>query len=126
MKSLNFGKVFPAILLVCLLVTASGWAQTGTSSVRGVVTDKTGAAIVGARVTVVSAAQGLQREGATDGAGAYEFVGLPPGSYVLAIESKGFRRFEQKNLQLQVNSPATVNATLEAPESPDALLDRMR
>ncbi len=113
MKSSNFGRVFFAILLVSLLVTVGSWAQTGTSSVRGVVTDRTGAAIVGAKVTIVNAAQGLHREGATDGAGAFEFPALPPGSYVLAIESKGFRKFEQKNLQLQVNSPATVNATLE-------------
>ncbi|HEY6269851.1 MAG TPA: TonB-dependent receptor [Candidatus Acidoferrum sp.] len=113
MISSKLGKVFFAILLVCLFVSVTGWAQTGTSSVRGVVTDRTGAAIVGAKVTVVNAAQGLHREGSTDGAGAYEFPALPPGSYVLTIETKGFRKFEQKSLQLQVNSPATVNATLE-------------
>ncbi len=112
MVSIRFGKVFFAILLVCLFVNG-GNAQTGTSSVRGAVTDKTGSAIVGAKVAVVNAAQGLHREGATDGSGAYEFLGLPPGSYVLTIETKGFRKFEQKNLQLQVNSPASVNATLE-------------
>jgi hypothetical protein len=113
MISFRFGRVFFAILLVSLVVAVGSWGQTGTSSVRGAVTDKTGAAIVGAKVTLVNAAQGLHREGATDGSGAYEFLGLPPGSYVLTIETKGFRKFEQKNLQLQVNSPATVNATLE-------------
>jgi hypothetical protein len=99
--------------VVLMFAVASAWAQTGTTSVRGTVTDKTGAAIVGARVTVVNAAQGLHREGATDGTGSYEFLSLSPGSYVLTIETKGFRKFEQKNLQLQVNSPGTVNATLE-------------
>jgi Carboxypeptidase regulatory-like domain len=88
-------------------------AQTGTTSVRGAVTDKTGAAIVGAKVTIINAAQGLHREAVTDGSGGYEFLALSPGDYSLMIESKGFRKFEQKNLQLLVNSPATVNATLE-------------
>ncbi len=36
-----------------------------------------------------------------------------PGTYALTIEKAGFRKYEQKNLQLQVNLPATVNATLE-------------
>ena len=113
MKASRFGKVFFAILMVCLFGTVSAWAQTGTTSVRGAVTDKTGAAIAAAKVTVSNAAQALHREGATDGTGSYEFLALPPGSYLLTIEAKGFRKFEQKNLQLQVNLPATVNATLE-------------
>jgi len=99
--------------VVLMLAAACAGAQTGTTSVRGAVTDKTGAAIVGAKVTVINAAQGLHRETATDGSGAYELLALPPGSYLLTIETKGFRKFEQKSLQLQVNSPATVNATLE-------------
>jgi hypothetical protein len=43
----------------------------------------------------------------------YEFVALQPGTYELTIESKGFRRFEQKGLQLLVNNPATVNVELQ-------------
>ena len=121
MKSIHFVKVFFALLTVCLFVIIAAYAQSGTTSVRGAVIDKTGAAIVGAKVIVVNAAQGLHREGATDGSGAYEFLALPPGSYVLTIETKGFRKFEQKNLQLLVNSPATVNATLEVGASSEII-----
>src|SRR5439155_1798426 len=113
MYSFSLKRNFLAGLVIFLFATACAWAQTGTTSVRGAVTDKTGAAIVGAKVTVGNAAQGLHRETDTDGSGAYEFLSLPPGSYVLTVETKGFRKFEQKNLQLLVNSPATVNATLE-------------
>ena len=113
MYSHSMKRNFLVGFIVLVFATACAWAQTGTTSVRGSVTDKTGAAIVGAKVTVVNAAQGLHRESLTDGSGAYEFLSLPPGSYVLTLETKGFRKFEQKNLQLLVNSPATVNATLE-------------
>src|SRR5579859_7127285 len=99
--------------LAVLFVVASVWAQVGTTSIRGVVTDKTGAAIVGARVTLVSSAQSIQREMETTQSGEYEFLALPPGTYTLTVAMASFRNFEHKNIQLLVNSPATVNATLE-------------
>ena len=117
----KFGRVFFAILMACLFAAVSGYAQTGTTSVRGTVTDKTGALIAGAKVTIVNAAQALHRETATDGTGGYDFLALAPGSYVLTIEAKGFRRFEQKNLQLQVNLPGTVNATLEVGSASESI-----
>src|SRR5580704_5774377 len=100
-------------LAVLLLVGTCAWAQTGTTSLRGAVTDKTGAAIANARVTLNNIDQGLKRETTTDNTGEYEFIALPPGAYSLTVELTGFRRFEQKNLQLQVNLPATQNVGLE-------------
>lgn len=88
-------------------------AQVGTTSLRGTVTDKTGAAIVGAKVTLVSSGLAIQREMQTNQNGEYEFVALPPGNYGLAVEMASFRKFENKNVQLLVNSPTTVNVTLE-------------
>ncbi len=99
--------------LAMLFAITCAWAQTGTTSVRGVVSDKTGAAIVNAKVTLVNSSQGLKRETTTSGTGEYEIVALPPGTYALSVELTGFRKFEQKNLQLQVNLPATQNVTLE-------------
>src|SRR5260370_11383538 len=113
MKASRFGKVFFAILMVCLFVTISAYPQVGTTSVRGVVTDKTGAAIVGAKVTLSSAAQAFRREMQTNQAGEYEFLALPPSGYVLTVEMASFRKFENKNVQLLVNLPATINVTLE-------------
>jgi hypothetical protein len=104
------------ILIYCvafLFAVTCVWAQTGTTSLRGVVTDKTGATVANAKVTLVNIAQGVKRDSATSNAGEYEFLALPPGTYSLTVELPGFRRFEQKNLQLLVNSPATQNVTLE-------------
>lgn len=102
------------VLLCALLFAAIGaWAQTGTTSVHGVVTDKTGAAIVGAKITLENSSQGWTRETSSGPAGEYDFLSLPPGTYVLTIEKTGFRKFEQTHLQLVVNLPATINATLE-------------
>ncbi|MFI5072700.1 MAG: carboxypeptidase regulatory-like domain-containing protein [Terriglobales bacterium] len=96
-----------------LFAVACAWAQTGTTSLRGVVTDKTGATVENAKVTLINIGLGLKRDSATSNAGEYEFLALPPGTYSLTVELAGFRRFEQKNLQLLVNSPVTQNVTLD-------------
>jgi hypothetical protein len=88
-------------------------AQTGTTSLHGVVMDKTGAAIVGAKVTLVNTAQGTSRVTTSGSSGEYQFLSLPPGSYAVTVEMAGFSKFEQARLPLLVNSPATLNVKLE-------------
>jgi len=113
MKSSSFGKAFFAILVVCLFAAVSAYAQTGTTSLRGTVSDKTGASVGDAKVSLDNLGQAFHREIQTTTTGEYEFVALPPGTYALTIEKAGFRKHEQKNLQLLVNLPMTINATLE-------------
>jgi hypothetical protein len=108
---------FAVALLVCVLAAFGVAAQTGTTSVHGVVTDKTGASVAAAQVTLVNAEQGFQRSVATGAQGEFEFLALQPGTYVLSAEASGFRKSERRNLQLLVNSPATVNFTLEVGSS---------
>jgi len=104
-------------VLVCLVVSmiaiSFACAQTGTTSLNGVVTDKTGAAVVSAKIMLVNSGQGFTRETTTGSAGEYQYLALQPGTYLLSVEKTGFRKFEQKNLQLLINSPATVNVALE-------------
>src|SRR5712664_3790002 len=113
MKPSNYGKAFFTIMAVCLFATFSAYAQVGTTSLRGTVVDKTGASVADAKVSLDNAGQAFHREMQTSTTGEYEFVALPPGTYALIIEKAGFRKHEQKNLQLLVNLPVTVNATLE-------------
>jgi hypothetical protein len=87
-------------------------AQTGTTSVRGTLSDKTGAAVAEAKVTITNKDRGLQRETQTDGSGEYSFLALSPGTYTLTVEKAGFRRYEQIGLELLVNVAVTSNATL--------------
>jgi hypothetical protein len=102
---------------ICLVGASGALAQTGTTSLHGIVTDKTGATITAAKVTLVNAGQGVQREVDSGTGGEFEFLSLQPGTYTLTVEASGFRRFEQKSVQLLVNLPTTVNATLEVGSS---------
>ena len=100
-------------LAAFLLAATSALAQTGTTSVRGTVIDKSGAAIVGATVTLDHNGQALHHQMKTSPTGEYEFLGLTPGTYTISVEMAGFRKWEDKALQLLVNSPTTQNVTLE-------------
>src|SRR5947209_10513120 len=103
--------------LVCFFVflfgVANALAQTGTSSVRGTVTDKSGASISGAKVTLEEPNQAVRREAVTSDTGAYAFQALPPGTYTLTIEMASFRRYQRTGLELLVDVPNTVNVALE-------------
>ena len=92
---------------------AGVWAQTGTTSLHGVVTDRTGGTVANAKIALNNPQQGLHRETNTNAAGEYEFLALQPGTYALSVECPGFRKWEQKSLQLLVNLPTTVNVVLE-------------
>ena len=102
------------VFAVVLFLTAStACAQTGTTSVRGTVTDKSGASISSAKVSLTNAAQGFQRDTQTGAGGEFEFPSLQPGTFALTVETPGFRKYETKNLQLLVNVPSTLNIVLE-------------
>lgn len=101
------------LIVVFLLAITTAWTQTATTSVRGTVTDRSGAAVTNAKVVLANAERAIQRATTTGAAGQYEFLQLPPGTYQLVIEAQGFRRYEDKNLQLLVNTPATANIALE-------------
>jgi hypothetical protein len=100
-------------LAALFLAATSTLAQTGTTSVRGTVTDKSGAAVSGAHVTLANPAVSVERETNTNATGEYEFLALPPGTYAISIVATGFRKYELSHLQLLVNNPATLNVTLD-------------
>ncbi|HVM74006.1 MAG TPA: carboxypeptidase regulatory-like domain-containing protein [Candidatus Saccharimonadales bacterium] len=113
-----------ALLVVCLLsfiYPGIIFAQTGTTSIRGVVTDKSGAVIVGASVRLTSPELAVERTSTTSQNGQYEFVALKPGTYSLSVESQGFRKYDQKNIELLVNTPTTLNVVLNIGESTESV-----
>src|SRR6267143_4210282 len=111
MKSL---KQFGILSVAQLLITASFIAaQTSSSSLQGTVTDPSGSAISGAGIMLSSNESKLERTMVTGTQGEYRFFALSPGLYTLTVTAKGFSRYEQTDLQLLVNTPATANVRLK-------------
>src|SRR6267154_2402646 len=88
-------------------------AGQATTSLRGTVTDPDGKALVGAGVTIKSAESRTERTATTGSQGEYQFLLIPPGTYTLHVTAAGFRGYEQKGIELLVNTPATANVQLK-------------
>ena len=96
-----------------LLVAASMFGQSGTTSVRGVITDQRGASVPNATLTLTSSDIGVTLTTQTDKDGAYQFLEVRPATYSLTVEAPGFATYKQTNLQLLVATPATNNFTMQ-------------
>src|SRR5690349_12735919 len=99
---------------ILLALSTSVWSQSSfTAAVRGVVTDKSGAAIVGAKITVTESERNVPHTVMSDEAGRYAITALPPGSYTLSVESPGFRKYAASVFPLAVQQQATFDVALE-------------
>ncbi len=101
-----------ASALLCALA-ASALAQTQTATVRGTVTDASGAVIPGAALTLTNVDQNRPWSAESNAAGAYVFQQIPPGNYSLAVEADGFKRYERQQFILQVAQVAEIDIPLE-------------
>ena len=96
-------------LLPCWLIS-----QNITGTIVGTVTDPSGAAVPGAKVTVFNLAQNRdQQTVTTDASGNYAAVQLPVGRYKVTIEAPGFKKVVRDNIVLNVNDNLTVSAKVE-------------
>ena len=60
-------------------------AQTVTGSIRGTVTDASGAVVAGANVTATNVATGVAKQTVTNSCGLYNFQFLNLGDYTIAV-----------------------------------------
>lgn len=104
------GETRRAICLFAALAFLTSLAMAQSSSqLNGSVTDPSGASVAGAKITLTDAATGLQRSTASNGAGLYQFLDVPPGNYRLEATAGGFAPFAATNVTLVVKTPSTVN-----------------
>jgi hypothetical protein len=96
-----------------VFLAVAAWGQGSTGTITGTVTDASGAAVVGAAVTAVNAATGIAKKTATDSAGVYRFVEMPPGMYSIAAEGVGFRKTTLSAQRLIVASILHLDVSLE-------------
>src|SRR5689334_25373856 len=76
-------------------------AQT-TGVIRGTVKDPSGAMIGGAKITAILQSTNATRTAASDIRGEYVFPTLPVGKYTVEIESAGFKKYSNRDLDVTI------------------------
>ena len=101
---------FVGLIIPLALPLASRAQDTGYIS--GTVTDKSGAAVVGAEVVITNTAGSLTRTTTTNADGAYVVAGLPGGTYNLVVTAKGFQKYSASKVVLDVAQKIRVDVQL--------------
>src|SRR6516165_3088955 len=104
---------FIRVFVLFLIFVTLSHAQSGTTSLRGTVTDPTGAVVPSATVTLTSGEIGVNLTAETDKNGFYQFQEVRPATYVLSVNAPGFALFKQSGLVLLVSTPATSDIQLQ-------------
>ncbi|MGA2101441.1 MAG: TonB-dependent receptor [Candidatus Sulfotelmatobacter sp.] len=101
------------LFLMALLTSLNVSGQQITGSIRGSVSDPSAAIVQGATVTAKHTETGLIRTSVTDRQGEYVLVELPIGHYQLEVRARGFQKYLQQGISLDVNETATVSIHLK-------------
>src|SRR5581483_2168025 len=103
---------------VCILLAAAfGSLQAqpaGSGTLTGRITAATGAGIPNAAVTVTNVSTNASQRVLTGPDGTFTVMGLPSGMYRVDVETQGYKRTSQQNIDLTSAAPGTINLTLEA------------
>lgn len=118
-----------ALSLLCSLWVPSALGQAVYGSILGTVTDPSGAAVNGAKVSATSQTKNLTTEVTTNESGNYSVTHLIPDVYTIRISAPGFKVLEFKDIQVSADagsrvdgqfqvggSSETVEVTSEAPQ----------
>jgi Carboxypeptidase regulatory-like domain/TonB dependent receptor len=102
-----------AILMCCLLLLlATAYGQSPNATISGLVTDSSGAVIIGADVLLQNDATDIQYSAKTGKDGIYLLSDLPPGTYRLQVSKPGFKTIIKPDIILTVQGALGINFAL--------------
>ncbi|MGI8990999.1 MAG: carboxypeptidase regulatory-like domain-containing protein, partial [Bryobacteraceae bacterium] len=100
------------IALFTLITACAVFAQRDLGTLTGTVTDATGAAIPGAKVTITEQGTGQNYDLTTNGAGEFTRPALKPSTYDVTVSASGFKKSQQRDIVLNAGERTGVNIAL--------------
>ena len=96
---------------ILYLFSLTAFAQ-GSGGLSGTVSDPSGATVATAQIRVRHEQTGVVRSGSADASGFFTFTALSVGAYTLDVEAKGFQRFRQSGIELQIDQRLRIDPSL--------------
>lgn len=107
------GRAARVVAATAILLFLTTIASSQEASLVGTVTDPSGAAVVGARISVKNERTGVVRTATTDEKGRYSISPLAIGRYTLAAEASGFRTTQVNDIYLTIGLVGHVDVNLQ-------------
>jgi Carboxypeptidase regulatory-like domain len=108
--------------LLLLAASVSLFAQGSQGRISGTVTDQTGAAIPGAKVTITDEQRNVSRAVTTDSSGAFAAPDLIPSTYNVRVEFMGFKNADRQGLTLEVAQDLRVDVALQTGDQAETVV----
>jgi hypothetical protein len=102
-----------ALSLLCSLWVPSAFGQAVYGSILGTVTDPSGAAVTGAKITVTSQTKNVSTDATSNESGNYSVTHLIPDVYVVRIEGTGFKSLEYKGVQVSADTGTKIDGQFQ-------------
>src|ERR1700684_3934956 len=96
------------LVLVLLLSPFTTYAQNYAGSVRGTVTDPSGAAVPDATVTLRDVGTNATTETTTTDTGGYSFGNVSVGVYEVTVKAGSFKEYLAKDVEVHVSTATEV------------------
>jgi hypothetical protein len=107
-------------LIICSSVFVYGQG-TDLGTIRGTVTDSTGAVVTNASVTILDVGTGATRHTTTNSRGEYQMFGLPSGNYKASVTTAGMGTSEVTGIRLNGSDTVSANTVLKVASSQQAV-----
>src|SRR6516164_2757291 len=105
-------RLFPAVLSILFGWVTMAHAQV-TGTIKGQITDPSGAAVSSANITIINSETDISRVTTSDTAGNYLVLALPVGNYKIKAAKAGFQESTRSGIELNVGQEVSVDLRLE-------------
>src|SRR5262249_23070050 len=101
-------------VIALLLPTGNVFSQTYQGRILGTITDANGAAVKSAKIIITNVETGVQRPIESNDLGDYSAPNLAPGLYLIVVEATGFKKYERRDVRVEVAKDVRLDITLSA------------
>src|SRR5215831_8605988 len=102
-----------AVLVLGLATSVTAQVDVATATLKGSITDQSGAFVPGANVTVTSTERGVSKNTISDSSGNYQIPLLQPGKYEVTVDASGFSKYFGGDLTLTIGQVAVLDVKLQ-------------